>query len=218
MHLISFEEYVGYISQVRTTFGEEKDQWNYYISYVIHETGWWESYFEGIFLKHFDKKNPIQLVFWESGPEIELERSQLPHPNYAFYGLHKTIHGTKDKYLKTIYNITGGKFQKKTKRKILEELSAKNYLIIDLYPTHAIKISGKNRKKFDAILQKYTILKLEKIKKALGKNANFANTIFIPEDLKGEFTTTLEKNKNSIKGGLGIAPGKWLSFKIYPTP
>jgi hypothetical protein len=206
MHLISFEEYVGYISQVRTTFGEEKDQWNYYISYVIHETAWWEAYFKGIFLKNFEIKNPIQIVFWESGPGIELERSQLPHPNYAFYNLAKKLK-KEDSYLAQIYNISCNKansnIDNATKKDILIEISEKNYLIIDLYPTHAIKLNKDARKKFSKIFKEYTIRKLQEIKKEIQKeNAKgdllFNNETFCPARI-GKYFLPAQLIKNNIK-------------------
>jgi hypothetical protein len=227
MHWISFVEYKKFINEVKENILNDENEWNYYISYVIHEMAWWESYFKNIFLNNFNPYKPIQLVFWESGPGIEnISKKQLPNKNYAFYNLEKKFEARKDdQYLAQVHNICyperkNSKKRNPTKKDILIKISKTNYLIIDIYPTHAIKLDKDARGKSSNIFNKYTIRKLQKIKNEIKKenpkvDLQFNQKTFCPGRIGEDFLPAKLINKNKVKLNEFINSTGFEVVKIY---
>jgi len=233
MKLISFDEYKEYIQSIHRTNKSDKtiflssENWkNYYISYIIHETAWLD-YFENIFLDCYEIspiKNPIQLVFWESGPVINVNESHLPNDNYAFINREGYMNGRTDRYLTSIYkkcfnlkktNFSGN--NSKTRKDILIELALEGYLIIDLYPTHGFKLNTDKRKKYSVIFTEYTIPKLKSIKEGIQdriSKTKFNDDIFYPSELKNMHSYSLRGMNIQIVKALKIK--NKIQFKAYP--
>lgn len=118
----------------------------------------WSNYFLNIFLGNYNPSRLINLVFWESGPSIRQPAGTKPNGTYAFSDLKKPL--STSIYLKKVsrkadvfdpdveddndHFYVG---DNSTKEYTLRLLSKKNWLIIDLYPTHGHKITTNNRKR-----------------------------------------------------------------------
>lgn len=171
MYKIPIDKYKELIQKVymnkyetRTIYLSPEDWNNSYKSYIEHEEAWWE-YFQNIFIPKLknSKSKKITLVFWESGPAVEdIEENQLPHKNYSFY----RMDDLRNSYLKKVCEKAQILINSKTtKKEALIKLSEKKWLIIDLYPTHGIKLGGKGvRDKLVNIFDDYTIPKLKEVK------------------------------------------------------
>ncbi len=119
----------------------------WYQQYNYYENNWWNYYFKNIFLNNWQiKSKNIQLCLLESCPGDK----PFPHPNYIFDSNRagEKLDGRRDKYLVSILRTFGITWEKKTISESLIELSVNGVLVIDIYPTHGMRISSKNRKTF----------------------------------------------------------------------
>ncbi|MEZ5036295.1 MAG: hypothetical protein R2760_02270 [Chitinophagales bacterium] len=119
------------------------EQYNYY------ENNWWNYYFKNIFLNKWQYQTTcIKVCLLESCPGDK----PFPHPNYIFDSNRAgdKLDGRRDKYLISILRTFGITWEKKTISKSLIELFLNGVLVIDIYPTHGIRISTKIRKTFFA--------------------------------------------------------------------
>lgn len=109
----------------------------------------WESYFQKIFIKNKCSNDPIRLFIAESAPQVTNSTS-----NYIFdiTNINTCLDPKRDMYL---YRYFRGVFNslpiqdvlKITKEEALIKLAKKNILILDLFPTHGIKLNSNERKK-----------------------------------------------------------------------
>jgi len=204
--------------------------------FMAHEVGW-ERYFYGIFLRHYDPKKDVRLVFWESGPEINKPSSSgLTNSTYAFTDYNDIING--NSYIALlgkevlIDHITLPLMWQLPKEWVLEVLSERNYLIVDLYATHGFSLIN-SRDNCDKLYfpKSYTLLKLKKLKNILPDTlgSNFSKTIYhlpyldgktwnedteVWED-KDNAVKVLTNNLGPIKQALGLGPKDRIKLKPY---
>lgn len=115
--------------------------------YSYYENNWWNYYFNNIFLNKWNSQtNCIKVCLLESCPGDK----PFPHPNYIFDSnrANEKLDGRRDKYLISILRTFGITWEKKTITESLVELSVNGVLVIDIYPTHGMRINTKNRKTF----------------------------------------------------------------------
>ena len=120
----------------------------------------WDYYYNNLFLPNYNGNNQLRLIFCESGPENAA--------NYMFLGdsLDEIITTINDKYLQQIYN---GVFPHvntvdlPTKRNALIQLAEENVLILDLLPTHGIRLNTHERNIINASHVNNIIIDLPKI-------------------------------------------------------
>lgn len=108
----------------------------------------WLFYYKEIFLKNYDDKKAPRVFIAESAPSGNYENNS----NYIFKrdNLNNYINTSTDMYL---YRYYRGVFQNRTipeikltsKMNALVDLSKNNILIIDLLPTHGIKLNSNER-------------------------------------------------------------------------
>jgi len=115
--------------------------------YSYYENNWWNYYFNNIFLNKWKSQtNCIKVCLLESCPGDK----PFPHPNYIFDGnrANEKLDGRRDKYLISILRTFGITWEKKTITESLVEISVNGVLVVDIYPTHGMRINTKNRKTF----------------------------------------------------------------------
>jgi hypothetical protein len=108
-----------------------------YQLYIESENNW-INYVNSIYLENRNAALPDRVVFCESGP-INIQ-------NYMFSNLEFVMNSKTDKYLdqihKGVLNVNHSNF---SKREALVNLSMSNVLILDILPTHGIKLVTRER-------------------------------------------------------------------------
>lgn len=130
-----------------------------YANYNASEMDW-ENYRDNIYLPNYNPEKQTRIIFCESGPETLA--------NYMFLSdsLDKIITAKNDKYLQQIYNGVFPLVKTKdlpTRRNALIQLAEQNVLILDILPTHRIKLNTNERRIINALPFKNLILDLPKI-------------------------------------------------------
>ncbi len=113
-----------------------------YDSYHIQ----WLNYFNTIFKKMNAKPNlRWRIILCESCPETAI--------NYMFSNIHLPIDKLRDSYLWNIFAgvFPGATLSGLTKETALEMLAEEKILIMDILPTHGIKLSTDERKEFCSV-------------------------------------------------------------------
>lgn len=111
----------------------------------------WQDYFDNtvIPILKIKKLCCVRLVLCESCPKPS--NNIHPHPNYIFNNLTKTIKWPEDMYLHQIYkgvHCKNGFIKNLTKKQALIDLANHEdgpIIIVDLLPTHGIRLTSKNR-------------------------------------------------------------------------
>ena len=110
----------------------------------------WEYYYENIYLKNSNSKKPPRIIIAESAPS----GSYIKNVNYIFKKslLKKKICDKQDMFLYRYYRgvfpgATRAAVMGITKEEALTHLSIENILILDLLPTHGIKLDTEPRKR-----------------------------------------------------------------------
>jgi hypothetical protein len=100
----------------------------------------WDIYYKGIFLTHKPQNDnfPLRLIIMESCPI-----GPSPHPNYIFSNLTDTLNAISHRYLDQIYKGFFSKKSKVTKQRALIELAKLNVLILDILPSHGMRLESK---------------------------------------------------------------------------
>ena len=118
-----------------------------YGDYVQYEEDWID-YYENIYLEHSDLTKPPRIFIAESAPQ----GAYSSNLNYIFHkpSLRTNINCSTDKYLWNYYRgvfrlTTSPMLCGMTKIEALEKLSRKNILILDILPTHGIKLQTSDR-------------------------------------------------------------------------
>jgi hypothetical protein len=118
-----------------------------YGDYVQYEEDWID-YYENIYLEYSDKTKPPRIFIAESAPQ----GAYSSNLNYIFHktSLSTNINCSTDKYLWNYYKgvfplTTSPMLCEMTKRNVLVELSKENILILDILPTHGIKLQTSDR-------------------------------------------------------------------------
>jgi hypothetical protein len=108
----------------------------------------WEYYYKNIYCKNHDGTIPPRIFLAESAPS----GSYTENTNYIFKFslLNEVICDKKDMFLYRYYrgvfpDATPAAVMGLTKKKALTQLSKKNILILDILPTHGIKLDTKVR-------------------------------------------------------------------------
>ena len=147
--MLSQIEYQNFLSKISSNFALKGD----YKSYCSFENDWL-SYFTNIYLPNHNLKLPIRIFIAESAP-----KGFYPNQNFIFDKacLKNSISETTDKFLYRYYrgvfsNLPIASVKKLDKQSALVHLAKENILIIDLLPTHGIKLSTANRKRIGKIL------------------------------------------------------------------
>lgn len=135
----------------------DHEVWLYQIKFYEES---WEDYFCNIFLRIFneEKLQEIKVIIWESCPGGMV----FPHPNYAFTNLDKLVIWPRDKFLIEAAKKASGNglnwadikadikkdfdYPEPTKRDVLNWISKKGYLIMDLLPTHGFEMKNIRKK------------------------------------------------------------------------
>lgn len=179
-----------------------------YPEYILFENDWMD-YYKNIFLKNYNKQNQIRLIIAESAPE-----GIYPNGNYAFDIGSRTqiLNYHRDKYL---YNYFRGVFPllptNISKENALIRLSKENVLILDLLPTHGIKLKSSERNKLNTDPAKFA-----EIGKILGLpilkgNFNYAFSVppnsYSTDFLKPHLPTNFVEFGN-VNTGQGHAPSQ----------
>lgn len=119
-----------------------------YKDYVKYEEDWIH-YYENIYLANYDKTNPPRIFIAESAPQ----GAYSSNLNYIFHkaSLNTNINCSTDKYLWNYYRgvfplTTSSILCGMTKLDVLKKLSTHNILILDILPTHGIKLQTSDRK------------------------------------------------------------------------
>ena len=120
----------------------------------------WENYKNNIYLPNYNPEKQTRIIFCESAPK--------KMSNYMFLhdSLHEIISVKNDKYLQQIYNGVFGLVKTKdlpTRRNALIQLAQQNVLILDILPTHRIKLNTNERRIVNVSPFKNLILDLPKI-------------------------------------------------------
>jgi hypothetical protein len=221
-----WSQYKNLIQKIGGKFENYTDQYwlKWYDQYCYYEKNWWVNYFDSIFLTALrkSKKNvKIQFFLWESCPGD----MPFPHPNYAFdvNRFNQMIDGTRDKYLKEIsnYNDVTQKSVKsnKTIEVVLNELAKNGIIIVDIYPTHGIRLETEQRKRlFQALFEEYSLTKLSKITDCISKNGINIKKSSIIYCSKEIFDAGFDKIKRGTKQKiLDVIGKKRLSIKLMKT-
>ena len=143
MNMITSKDYDNFLDSISNRIKKYKN----FKSYAKFEKDW-TSYFISIFLKKFDKNKPLRIFIAESAPS-----GHYPNANYIFdtATLRSLLDNKRDmylsRYLKGICPIYKGFI---TKEDALILLAEENVLIIDLLPTHGIKLKTGERKKIES--------------------------------------------------------------------
>lgn len=204
--MLSIHDYKNQLMVIGPKFKNPNIQWGqWYKQYEYYEK-MWETYFDNIFLENFtrSKNECIKFIFWESCPG----GMPFPHQNYAFDNNRylNIIHGTFDSYLKTVCVQFDIKWNGQQIGTLLENLSKKGILIIDIYPTHGISLDKTNRiKLYDKLFLNYSIVKLkiigEKIRDFCKESNIYTSSELANYGIKGDM---VEQRKNEIKEALQL--------------
>jgi hypothetical protein len=118
-----------------------------FVSFNQFETDWM-NYYNNIYIPHSNNARPPRIFIAESAPS----GVYVNNSNYIFHQntLYNNVSDSTDMYLYRYYrgvfpNSTPIETRQKTKLQALIDLSAQNILIIDLLPTHGIKLETKDR-------------------------------------------------------------------------
>jgi hypothetical protein len=166
--MISQECYSNHLKEIAEKFGNVNINWGiWYAQYVVYEL-MYDNYLLA-FIQEYAKKQErpcINIVFWESCPGD----MPFPHQNYAFDSsrYNNLYQGRYDTYLRRVCNKFGVSLKvekmNKTIGDLMIELASKGILIIDLYPTHGVCLSKKNRTNlFNKVFPSYSIEKLKRV-------------------------------------------------------
>jgi hypothetical protein len=209
------EEYKCYLELIGNRFNNPNIQWDKWYDQFKYYEGHWENYFVNIFLNHQNKNKPVDLIFLESCPG----GTPFPNQNYSFDSnrFKNKLDGTFDNYLKRICNHfdVNWKINKVNQsiEDIIIELSKKNVLMVDLYPTHGISLDDDQRKRlFNNVFETYSIGKLKSINNKLGNKINpkiigpkeilYSGFQIMKKTLKIELSKALELKSNPIFGSI----------------
>lgn len=120
----------------------------------------WDFYYNNVFLPNYNDNDQLRLIFCESCPENAA--------NYMFLGdlLDEIITTENDKYLQQIYtgvfpHVNNNALP--TRRNAFIQLAQQNVLILDLLPTHGIRLETHERIIINASPNKNIIIDLPKI-------------------------------------------------------
>lgn len=167
----------------------------------------WDYYYNDLFLPNYNGNNQLRLIFCESGPENAA--------NYMFLrdSLDEIITTINDKYLQQIYN---GVFplvnavDLPTRRNALIQLAQQNVLILDLLPTHGIKLETPERTIINTSPKKNIILDFCKIiRLPFIPNVELNYVFAVPPSLYAlNFIQHLLPAKFIDRGNLNIGQGR----------
>lgn len=178
----------------------------------IESENYWINYVTSIYLENRNQGLPERVVFCESGP--------MNTQNYMFSNLENLLNSKTDKYLDQIYkgvfNVNNTNI---SKFEALVHLASNNVLILDILPTHGIKLQSKERKwitrNYSNTLKQIIQAKLlHNDLKIINQNHTKINCVFaVPPTL---FTTNFAQQivpenfivRGNINTGQGHAPSR----------
>jgi hypothetical protein len=199
--MITLAEYNALLNKISKRVDSLAD----YASYMNFEKDW-EDYYRRIFTIHHQKDKPVRIFIAESCPD-----GTYPNPNYIFNAgsIHHIINSKRDMYLTRYFK---GIFPRisitsMTKEECLIELAKENILILDLLPTHGIKLFTKDRIKIRTHL--LGLLSLHKIIPLGGVEIHYAFSVppslYTPLMLAGHLGARSVEFGN-VNSGQGHAP------------
>ena len=178
-------------------------------NYLNYENDWID-YYENIFQTNMVETNQIRLFIAESAPS-----GVYPNRNYAFDSASRglLLDPSKDKYL---WNYFRGAFPRRTtkisKENALIMLSKENFLIIDLLPTHGIKLETKERKLLNADPRRFAdIAKIKGLPNHKGIDFNYVFSVPPSSYTSGFLAGLLPSNYKeygNVNTGQGHAPSQ----------
>ena len=176
-----------------------------YADYLNFERDW-DHYFTRIFIANQPKDKPLRIFIAESCPE-----GAYPNLNYIFNAgsIHHIIDSKRDMYLTRYFKgiFPGVKIAGMTKEQCLIALAKENILILDLLPTHGIKLFTRDRIKIRTHL--LGLLSLHKIIPLGGVDIHYAFSVppslYTPTMLAGHLGAKSVEFGN-VNSGQGHAP------------
>lgn len=202
--MLSENEYNKFLKKVSLRFIAKGD----YSSYCKFENDWL-TYYEDIFIKNYNPNKPPRIFIAESAPE-----GSYPNKNYLFdkANLTNLISEASDMFLYRYYrgifsNSSPGFVKKLDKRTALVHLAQENILIIDLLPTHGIKLSSSQRISIRKFITECDFSKLLIFSKF--KSINYCFSIPPSLYIKSMVSSFLGKNFiefSNVNAGQGHAP------------
>jgi hypothetical protein len=146
--MITQNEYRILIQKIAPKYRNVNINWQDWYRQFVYYENMWDQYFKDFLAHRSLQRNEVSIVLWESCPG----GLPFPHPNYAFdrNRFNNPIHGTFDKYLKTVCNTfelvwKTPELQNKIIGDVIQELNQKRVLIVDIYPTHGMTLNKQNR-------------------------------------------------------------------------
>ena len=184
-----------------------------YSDYCLFELDW-EYYYKNIFQINCNKNKPYRLIFCESGPF-----GNYPNRNYMFDNISLTyqLDSANDKYLMQIYKgVNQGNYIVPTKLEALIYLSTQNILILDILPTHGIKLNTSERRSFvnASMNNNINLYDLGKFHQLLNLNVQITNYLFaVPPtlyyiNLLTPILNSTSANFGNVNIGQGHCPSK----------
>jgi hypothetical protein len=194
---LSLTDYNDFLSKVSKSVYALRN----YSSYEKFENDW-SDYYQRIYLKYSNENKPPRIFIAESAPE----GIYCKNLNYIFHKskLKTCINDKSDMYLYRYFrgvfpNSTPSQTRKLTKGDALVKLSEENILIVDLLPTHGIKLESNDRSKIvSSLLSAIDYSFLKKIaEKFSTHNINYAFSV--PPSLYKKKMYKKHLNDNNFK-------------------
>lgn len=201
------------INEYNTSLNNISNRISFLGNYIVYSTleAEWSYYFEHIFIPNRNPELQTRIIACESGPEnID---------NYMFSRdfLNNIIVANTDKYLQQIYtgvfpHVNNNALP--TRRNALIELAQQNVLILDILPTHGIKLKPKERRRIaeNVTLGIYQIEKILDLEFITNIPLNYVFAVPPSLYLHNNLQNLLPNNfieRGNINIGQGHAPSRY---------
>ena len=163
----------------------------------------WNYYYDKIYKKYYLPEKQLRLIICESGPET------LNNYMFSEHLLDQQLTTDNDKYLQQIFsgvfpNIRNNNLP--TRRIALIELAKKNILILDLLPTHGIKLTSDERRNINLNIINFPINKITDLVFIRGVKLNYV--FAVPPTLYTQNLLSNFLDNNFVEtGNLNIGQG-----------
>jgi hypothetical protein len=163
----------------------------------------WKYYYDEIYKKYYSPKEQLRLIICESGPE------NLNNYMFSEHLLDQLLTIENDKYLQQIFTGVFPNFSNNnlpTRRNALIELAKKNILILDLLPTHGIKLTSDERRNINKKINVFPINKITSLLFIRGVKLNYV--FAVPPTLYTQnLLSNLLDNNFVERGNINIGQG-----------
>lgn len=168
----------------------------------------WNYYYDKIYKKYYLTEKQLRLIICESGPE------NLNNYMFSKHLLDQQLTTENDKYLQQIFTGVFPNISNKnlpTRREALIELAKQNILILDLLPTHGIKLKSKERRKINLNISNFPIIKITNLEYIRGVKLNYVFAVPLTLYSQNLLANLLDDNfieRGNLNIGQGHCPSR----------